>query len=61
MSQKIFDNDLVVIHKNKFTLALNKPAYVRMCILDKVLMYEFHYHHVCICMSTYVCMYIFCC
>ena len=45
MSQKIFDNDLVAIRKNKVTLTLNKPAYVGICILDlsKVLMYEFHY------------------
>ena len=45
MSHKIFDNDLVVIRKNKATLTLNKPAYIGMCILElsKVLMYEFHY------------------
>ena len=45
MSLKIFDNDLVVIRKNKDKLTLNKPAYVGMCILDlsKVLMHEFHY------------------
>ena len=34
MSHKIFDNDLVAIHKNKVTLTLNKPAYLGMCILD---------------------------
>ena len=34
MSQKIFDNDLVAIHKSKVTLNFNKPAYVGMCILD---------------------------
>ena len=45
MSQKIFDNKLVAIHKNKVTLTLDKPAYVGMCILElrKVLTYEFHY------------------
>ena len=45
MSQKIFDNGLVEIHKSKVTLTLNKPAYVGMCILElsKVLMYKFHY------------------
>ena len=45
MSQKIFDNNLVAIHKNKVTLTLDKPAYVGMCILElrKVLTYEFHY------------------
>ena len=40
MSQKVFDNDLVAIRKNKSTLTLNKLAYVGMCLLDlsKVLM-----------------------
>ena len=39
MSHKIFDSDLVAIHKNK-------PAYIGMCILElsKVLMNEFHYN-----------------
>ena len=48
MSQKIFDNDLVAIRKNKVTLTLNKPAYIGMCILElsKVLMYEFHYDYI---------------
>ena len=47
MSQNIFDNDLVAIHKNKVTLTLNKPAYIGMCIteLSKVLMSEFYYDH----------------
>ena len=45
MSQKILDNELVAIHKNKVTLTLNKPAYTGVYILElsKVLMYEFHY------------------
>ena len=34
MSQKIFHNKLVVICKNKLALKLNKPAYIRMCILE---------------------------
>ena len=44
MSQKVFDNDLVAIRKNKSTLTLNKPAYVGMYLLDlsKVLMQKFH-------------------
>ena len=48
MSQKIFDNDLVVIRENKVTLTLNKPTYIGMCILllSKVLMYEFHYDYI---------------
>ena len=41
------DNDLVAIRKIKVTLTLNKPAYVKMRILDlsEVLMYEFHYDY----------------
>ena len=48
MSHKTFDNELVVIRKNKVTLTLNKPAYTGMCILElsKVLMYEFHYDYI---------------
>ena len=48
MSHKIFDNHLVAIRKNKVTLALNKSAYIVMCILElsKVLMYEFHYDYI---------------
>ena len=40
MSHKIFDNELIVILKNKVILILNKPAYIGMCILElsKVLM-----------------------
>ena len=30
MSQKISDNDLVVIRRNKVTLTLKKPIYVGM-------------------------------
>ena len=47
MSGKIFDNDLVAICKNKVRLTLNKPACIRMCILElsKVLIYEFHYDY----------------
>ena len=46
MSHKIFDNNLVAIHKNiNVTFKLNKPAYTWMCILElsKVSIYEFHY------------------
>ena len=45
MSHKIFDNNLVAIHKNKVPLKVNKPAYIGMCILElsKALMYGFHY------------------
>ena len=45
---KIFNEDLVAIHKIKETLTLNRPAYVGMCILDlsKTLMYDFHYNYI---------------
>ena len=48
MSHQIFDNDLIVIRKNKVTLMPNKPAYIGMRILElsKVLMYEFHYNYI---------------
>ena len=34
MSQKIFDNNLVAIRKNKVILTLKKTVYVGMCILE---------------------------
>ena len=34
MSQKMSGNDLVTKRKSKVLLMLNKPAYVRMCIID---------------------------
>ena len=48
VSSKIFNEDLIAVHKIKETLLLNRPVYVGMCILDlsKTLMYEFHYKHV---------------
>ena len=48
MSCKIFNEDLVAVHKIKETLTLNRPAYVGMCILDlsKTLMYDFHYNYI---------------
>ena len=48
VAQKLFDNNLVVIHKISTTLALKKPAYVGMCILEfsKVPMCEFHYDYI---------------
>ena len=47
MSQKIFDNDLIAICKNKVRLRL-KPAYAEMCIVDLsiALMYQFHYEYI---------------
>ena len=40
ITHKIFDNDLVAIRKNKVTLTLKKPAYIRMCILELSKVYE---------------------
>ncbi|XP_068736571.1 uncharacterized protein [Montipora capricornis] len=34
VSSKIFNKNLVAVHKIKETLTLNRPAYVGMCILD---------------------------
>ena len=48
VSSKIFNENLVDVHKIKETLTLNRPAYVGMCILDlsKTLMYDFHYNYI---------------
>ena len=48
VSSKIFNENLVAVHKIKETLTLNRPAYVGMCILDlsKMLMYDFHYNYI---------------
>ena len=48
VSSKIFNENLVAVHKIKETLTLNRPAYLGMCILDlsKVLMYDFHYNYI---------------
>ena len=47
-SSKIFNENLIAIHKTKETLVLNRPAYVGMSILDqsKTLMYDFHYNYI---------------
>ena len=48
VSSKIFNENLVAVHKIKETLTLNRPAYVGMCILDlsKTFMYDFHYNYI---------------
>ena len=48
VSSKIFNENLVAVHKIKETLKLNRPAYIGMCILDlsKTLMYDFHYNYI---------------
>ena len=50
ISSKIFNENLVAVHKIKEALTLNRLAYayVGMCILDlsKTLMYDFHYNYI---------------
>ena len=48
LNSKIFNEDLVAVHKIKETLTLDRPAYVGMCTLDlsKTLMYDFHYNNI---------------
>ena len=48
VSSKIFNKNLMAVHKIKEALTLNRPAYVGMCILDlsKMLMYDFHYNYI---------------
>ena len=48
VSSKIFNENLMAVHKVKETLTLNRPAYVGMCILDlsKTLMYDFYYNYI---------------
>ena len=48
VSSKIFNENLVAVHKIKETLTMNRPAFVGACILDlsKTFMYDFHYNHI---------------
>ena len=48
VSSKIFNENLMAVHKVKETLTPNRPAYVGMCILDlsKMLMYDFHHNYI---------------
>ena len=48
VSSKLFNENLVAVHKIKETLTLNRPAYVGMCILDlsETLMYDFHHNYI---------------
>ena len=48
VSSKIFNENLMAVHKVKEALTLNRPTYVIMCILDlsKTLMYYFHYNYI---------------
>ena len=47
-SSKIFNENLMAVHKVKETLTLNRTAYVSMYTLDlsKTLMYNFHYNYI---------------
>ena len=48
VDSKIYNGNLVAVHKIKEVLTLDRPAYVGMCILDlsKTLMYDFHYNYI---------------
>ena len=49
VSSKIFNENLMAVHKVKETLALNRPAYVSMYILDlskTLIIYDFHYNYI---------------
>ena len=48
VNSKIFNENLMAVHKVKETLTLNRRAFVGMCILDlsKTLMYDFHYNYI---------------
>ena len=48
ISQKIFSKSFTAVHQIKSVLTLNKPVYVRFCILElsKLLMYQFHFKYV---------------
>ena len=48
VSSKIFNENLMAVHKVKEMLTLNRLAYVGMCILDlsKTLMYDFDYNYI---------------
>ena len=48
VNSKIFNEDLVAVHKIKQTQTLDRPAYVGMCILNlsKTLLYDFQCNYV---------------
>ena len=48
VSSKIFNKNLMAVHKIKETLTLNRLACVGMCILDlsKTLMHDLHYNYI---------------
>ena len=48
LSSKIFNKNLIAVHKVKEILFLNRLAYVVVCILNlsKTLMYDFHHNYI---------------
>ena len=48
VSSKIFNENLMAVHKIIEVLSLNRMVFVSMCILDlsKTLMYDFHYNYI---------------
>ena len=46
VSSKIFNENLLAVHKIKEALTLNRPAYVGILDLSKTLMYDIHYNHI---------------
>ena len=46
ISSKIFNENLMAVHKVKETLTLNRLAYVGILDLSKMLMYDFHYNYI---------------
>ena len=48
VNSKIFNENLVAVHKTKETLTLDRPAYVGSCILviSKTLVYDCHYRYI---------------
>ena len=50
ISSKIFNKNLVSVHKIKETLTLNRPAYVDMCIHElskkKLMHADYHYNYI---------------
>ena len=48
VSSKIFNKNLIAVHKVKETLFLNRLAYVVVCILNlsKTLTYDFHHNYI---------------
>ena len=48
VNSKIFNSNLVAVHKTKEAITLKTPAYVGTSILDlsRTLMYDFHYNYI---------------